>query len=101
LDPGKFYLNAKPTLIGFDLPVSSEGTLRISSPDSISFDLQKVTVAGIAAPDFITRFITNKFNPVFQTSEFGLKARFTMLSVEQDKARIEADLDVRKGIGFE
>ena len=101
LETGKFYLNAKPCLIGFDMPVKSEGTLRISAPDSISFDLQKVTVIGITAPDFITRYITNKFNPVMQTSEFGLKAKLTNFTVEDNKASIEADLDVRNGIGFE
>lgn|GEM_PF-5590941 len=100
LEPGKFYLNAKPSLAGVDMPVESQGTLRISAPDSISVDLQKVTVLGITAPDFITRFITNRFNPVLQTSEFGLKARITGLSVEENKASIEADLDVNKGFGI-
>lgn len=101
LEPGRFFLNAKPNLAGFEMPMKSEGTLRISGPDSISVDLQRVTVAGLTAPAFITRFITNKFNPVMQTSEFGLKAKLTKLTVERDKASIEADLDVRSSMGFE
>ncbi len=75
-----------------------EGTLKISGTDSISADLSQVTVAGVNAPAFVTRFLTNRFNPVFQLSEVGLKARITSLSVSQDQADIEAELDMSSGL---
>lgn len=98
LSPDKFYLQVKPQLPGFSIPVNSYGRFRISGRDAISVDLDKVTAAGLEVPGVVTKFITNRFNPVLEASEFGLKATFTSATLEEGKAHLEADLDVSNGL---
>ena len=101
LSPGKFYLQVKPQLAGFSLPVDSYGDFRISGKDAISVDLDKVTTAGLEVPGFVTKFVMNRFNPVLEASEFGLKATFTKATIEEGKANLEADLDLSQGFETE
>lgn len=92
--PDGVQLTARPVvLFNLSVPVVIEGGLFVSSPETISFEPDRVKVAIISIPRSIIQWIARQINPLFDTRELRLPVVLEKVSLQPGLLIVEGRVD--------